>query len=418
LLCKSEAEFARFRPVGQPQAAGFFSAGRQYDYIVMWDGPVRGNEAVIFHEYLHFFLHERNLPVPHWFEEGMSELFSNVEIAGSEIRVGVPIENHVRRLLAEQDIDVGTLFRPGNDPLFYAEVFYAKSWALVRLLTLDEHYRLEVGRFLALVAGGETHATGFRKAFGKTVEEVSEDVRRSLGSARPWVLTPATSPAAERARAIPQTACAADLVIAALLENLQRFDEAKRILASLAKENSRNPEVESQLGDICMREAKPDDAFEHYSRAIEFGTRDARVYFERAMIRRDDAAARGQAIADLREAVRLDPEYAEAYQQLDTLILRDQPSLPHKSSTEWKNRTGDRTVEGTLVEMDCSSAPPRMVVDTPGGELTLTVSDPAKVLIGNDPGVSAELNCGRMSPRPVRVEYLEESRQITAIQFK
>jgi tetratricopeptide (TPR) repeat protein len=317
-------------------------------------------------------------------------------------------------LLAEPDMDVGTLFKPGNDALFYA-----KSWALVRLLTLDERYRPEVGRFLALVAGGEAHAIGFQKAFGKTIEQVSADVRRSLGSARPWVLTLATAPPAlEQAGAVPQTPFAADLAVAALLENLQRFDEAKRILASLAEENSRNPDVESQLGDICMREAKRDEAFEHYSLAIEFGARDARVYFERAMIRRDDAAARGQSIADLREAVRLDPEYAEAYRQLDALLLRGQPSSPHKSSTEWTNRTGDRAVEGRLVEMDCSTVPARMVVETPGGELALTVGDPAKVLIGNDAGVSAELNCGRMSPRPVRVEYVGESGQITAIQFK
>jgi tetratricopeptide (TPR) repeat protein len=288
------------------------------------------------------------------------------------------------------------------------------------MLTLDERYRPNVGQFLALVAGGEAHATGFQKAFGKTVEEVSDDVRRSLGagSARPWVLTLASSPQVEQARAIPQTAFAVDLAIAALLENLQRFDEAKRMLASLAKENRRDPDVESQLGDICMREAKRDDAFEHYSRAIEFGSRDARVYFERAMIRRDDVAARAQAIGDLREAVRLDPEYGEAYRQLDALILRDHSSFPHKSGTGWKNPTGDRTVEGTLVEMDCSSAPARIVMETPGGGLALTVSDPAKVLIGNDPGVSAELNCGRMSPRAVRVEYLEEFQVITAIQFK
>ena len=137
------------------------------------------------------------------------------------------------------------------------------------------------------------------------------------------------------------------------------------------------------------------------------------------MIRREDVSAKPQVIEDLRKAVELKPDYAEAFQQLNALVLRDQTVPPHKSSTgAWKNRQGDRHAEGALVEVDCSRTPARFVLNTQQGELDLLVSDPSQVVIGNDPGVSAELNCGRMPPRVVSVDYLEASKEITAIQFK
>ena len=97
LLFHSDSEFARFRPLGNPQAAGLYLAGRQYDYIVVMNGGVPGNRSVLYHEYLHLFSRDRKLPVPHWFDEGMAELFSNVSSTRSEIQVGAPIEAHVRR---------------------------------------------------------------------------------------------------------------------------------------------------------------------------------------------------------------------------------------------------------------------------------------------------------------------------------
>jgi tetratricopeptide (TPR) repeat protein len=413
LLFRTVAEFARFRQAGEERAAAFFLAGRQYDYIVMSSEVQPGIRPVIFHEYLHVFSRDRNLPLPHWFAEGVSELFSNARITGTEIELGDPIPAHAQKLLAERDLTLTSLFTPGDDLLFYP-----KSWALVRLFTLDADYRSHLPRFLSLVAAGEPHSFAFEEAFGKSVEEIGADVRASLTGHRitPWVMKTELRAAVDEARPV---VAAPDLVMADLLEDLQRHDEARAILTRLAQEHD-DAEIESRLGDLSMHQGNSRHAVEHYSKAIQLGTTDPRIYFERAMLRRDDDAARQQVIADLRKAVELKPDYSEAYQQLNALTLREQtPTVAPKSTGKgWTNRKGDRQVDGTLVELNCSAAPARFMLKTAEGEVTLLVSDPAQVVIGNDTGVSAELNCGAMPPRAVSVEYLAASKEITAIQFK
>ncbi len=408
ILFRSKAEFDQFRPLDATHAAGYYMNGAQYDYIVLRSEVVPGLRSVVFHEYLHLFLRHQNLPIPHWFDEGMSELFSNAEFTRSQIKVGAPISEHVTTLLAQPKTDLRTLFTPGND-----RVFYAQSWALVRMLVLDDRYRATVSRFLALLAQGASHAGAFQEAFGKSMEQVSADLRQSLATRPivPWTFEAALPVLKEGAQPRVVTG---EIVLADLLENLQRFEEARLILEKLP----RTGEIEAKLGDIARRFGKTQEAFQHYTQAIHFGTQDARVYFERAMIRRDQEEARQQVIDDLREAVSLQPDYAEAFQQLNALTLRDQPPPPHKTGAGWKNRIGDRTVSGRLVKLDCTTSPARFLLDTPNGELTLLVSDPSQVLIGNDPGVGAELACGPMPPRAVQVEYIDASKEITTIQFQ
>jgi tetratricopeptide (TPR) repeat protein len=411
VLFRTEAEFDSFRPFGEPRAAAFYLEGRQYDYIVMSGEVVPGIERLIFHEYLHVFSRNQNLPVPHWFAEGLSELFSNAQISRSAISIGDTIPAHVQKLLAAGDLDLATLFTPGNDPLFYP-----KSWALVRLLTLQPAHRPHLADFLSRVSKGEPHSVAFEEAFGKSVAGLAKDLRESLtGRLPPWVIKTSVRVEDETARPVIQPPFAADLVIADLLASLERYDEAESILTRLAKDHD-SAAIESQLALISLRHGNPDDAFHHYSQAIQLGTTDARIYFDRAMLHRDDPSA----IADLRKAVELNPDYTEAYQQLNALTLRLQTPAPLKpgSANGWKNRTGDRRVDGNLIGLDCSTAPARFLLATSQGPLSLVVTDPSQVVIANDPGVSAELNCGVMPPRPVSVEYIAASKEITAIHFK
>ncbi len=110
-LLRSEAEFAAFRPPDQPLAAGFYVHGTDRDYIVI---PNSGAalDSVVFHEYVHLFLHNNDIRVPRWFDEGMSELFSNARSQAGPITVGAPIRRHAATLNRLVRMDLNVLFTP------------------------------------------------------------------------------------------------------------------------------------------------------------------------------------------------------------------------------------------------------------------------------------------------------------------
>jgi len=79
--------------------------------------------------------------------------------------------------------------------------------------------------------------------------------------------------------------------------------------------------------------------------------------------------------------------------------------VPHQAAN-WNPfiETGDdlRRVQGTLREIDCSTATTRFVIQSPRGLLRLAVADPARVQMRNAP---AEFVCGPQEATSVTVEY-------------
>ncbi len=180
-IFQSSDEFAEFRPIGLKTVAGFFSPGRDRDYIAMSIASPNAKQ-VLFHEYVHLFLYRSGAQIPFWFNEGMADLYSTAKITGSGIRIGDPVVGRVACLKTGEWPDLNLLFKTGphseqlNDAK-QAGMFYAQSWALVHMLSLDPRYRSGVGDFLALLKRGSRHAEAFRDAFGKSITEVSKDLR-------------------------------------------------------------------------------------------------------------------------------------------------------------------------------------------------------------------------------------------------
>jgi hypothetical protein len=85
----------------------------------------------------------------------------------------------------------------------------------------------------------------------------------------------------------------------------------------------------------------------------------------------------------------------------------------------WQNRKGDARVEGTLTRVDCGSVPVRLIVSTgtPAQSIELNVQNPNEVELLNAEGASTTLVCGEQS-RPVAVEYVAQTGEITRIEFK
>src|SRR5580704_3524251 len=118
---------------GKPSTiAGFFHHGANEDMIVLsLHGTNEVSLQTIFHEYAHLlFRHNQNI-WPIWLNEGMAEIYSTFESTGRGVRLGLPLEHHLRLLQQGQLMPLRELLTVKADSPQYNEsdrqgVFYAE----------------------------------------------------------------------------------------------------------------------------------------------------------------------------------------------------------------------------------------------------------------------------------------------------
>src|SRR5882724_6401879 len=93
ILFRSEKEYEPYRP--NEFATAFYHPGEYHDFIVM-NNSINESRPVAVHELTHLMVHQIGLDLPPWLNEGLAELYSNLEPAGSKIRVGRDIPHHMR----------------------------------------------------------------------------------------------------------------------------------------------------------------------------------------------------------------------------------------------------------------------------------------------------------------------------------
>ena len=320
----SEKEYRPYRP--SDTATAFYQAGAEHDFIVM-ESAAREQYEVAVHEFTHLLIHQSNQLVPVWLNEGMADLYSNLQPSGGRIIVGNPIEGRVETLLHERWIDLRALVEVKHDSPLYSErskagMFYAECWALVHMLNLDPAYRPHLQEMVGALKDGAPAA--FQKAYGRSIEQVQQDLRGYLTNATIHaavfeVRLPKTleAPEVESSAAVP-----ARLALAELLANTpSRLEQARAAYLQLARDYPRRWEVEAGLARWEWQQRRSEEALRHFARAGELGCTDPRVFLEFARIlsydRRNDEAARA-----LEAALRLDAGLDEAHFDLGAAYLR------------------------------------------------------------------------------------------------
>jgi hypothetical protein len=100
----SEKEYRLYRP--NELATAFYQPGTEHDFIVMENGAPDHYDVAV-HEFTHLMIHQSNLAVPVWLNEGMAELYSNLAPMGSKIVVGNVIAGRAQTLLARNGLTWG-----------------------------------------------------------------------------------------------------------------------------------------------------------------------------------------------------------------------------------------------------------------------------------------------------------------------
>ena len=144
------------------------------------------------HEYTHLMVRQSKKEIPVWLNEGLAELYSNMQPQGKKVLVGSPIGGRLQSLVNDQWIGLDKLTAAGHDSPFYTEknragIFYAESWLLVHMLFLDSDYRPHYHDMAVALEQSGSAPEAFQKAYGKSAAAVEKDlhayIRRNTVSA-------------------------------------------------------------------------------------------------------------------------------------------------------------------------------------------------------------------------------------------
>jgi tetratricopeptide (TPR) repeat protein len=252
IVFKSDDAYKPYKPVVDDKiasdVAGYFQPGQDVNYITL-SIEKRSEQSfrTIFHEYIHMLVNNTaaDLETPLWFDEGLAEYYSTVEIKDNQkVILGHLIFEHLQ-LLRSQDlwplktlftIDSYSLRRNSSDT---RHSFYAQSWILFHYLFMGNEGRRQpqLDEFLRLLFTNVPLEEAFRKAFQTdyaTLEkELSQYLRRKTYTARSI-----------------------------------EFDEKLQVDTGMQGAQVSEAQAQAYLGDLLMHINRAADAETHLARAL------------------------------------------------------------------------------------------------------------------------------------------------------
>ena len=345
VVFKSHSSYRPFKPLyqGKPQdnVAGYFQPGEDVNYITLTPEP-HGEESpfgTIFHEYTHLLINHNMKDPPVWFNEGIAEYYSTLEVTdgNKKITLGKPISNHVL-LLRQQFIHLEDLLRVTHDSPAYNEkdktsIFYAESWALVHfMLQGDKGQRVpQLARFGALLGAGQPLEESFQQAFQMDFATMEKDLRKYVqnDSYRVQYFT------AERPldfdaemQTAPLTEAEAQAYLGDLLYHANRPEDAEKYLQQALTLTPDLAMAHATLGMVRVRQQRYDEAIKSLQRAVSLNPQHylAHYYLAEALNRQAlgssntimqfPAETAATMRAELKKAIELNPDFADAYNLL------------------------------------------------------------------------------------------------------
>jgi hypothetical protein len=178
----SREEFLPFAPMSR--SIGYFLPGARRDFVVLDGTHAEGRAAG--HEYVHFVMAQNGLRLPTWLNEGLAELYSNLEgtQSGQRTTIGQFIPGRVVSLRHNAWIGLTELTSAtAGSQIFMGagsvDSAYSESWLLAHMLVLDPRYEAKFPDLLAALQTLQT-AAAFRQVYDKSIAEVERDLKAYL----------------------------------------------------------------------------------------------------------------------------------------------------------------------------------------------------------------------------------------------
>jgi Tfp pilus assembly protein PilF len=326
-------EPAAYLAKGQLHLGGLFVRTPDKNYILLrLDSDDPHPFAAIYHEYTHLQFSDTLEWMPLWLNEGFAEFFQNTEIHNKDAEFGEPSVEDILYLRQNRLMPITTLFKvDANSPYYHEEqkgsVFYAESWALTHYLEMMDFDKKtnQILTYLKLVSQHEDPVTAGERAFGdlKKLQSSLEEYVRS-GEYKKFVLSSAAAPldeASYKSRGLTQPE--ADAIRADFLVYVRRPQDARTLLDAVLKADPNNAQAHETMGFLAFRDGDREAARNWYEQAVKLDSQSflAHYYFAVMSINGGGGSLDDPQIeASLRTAIRLNPDYAQAYDRLAALF--------------------------------------------------------------------------------------------------
>lgn len=326
ILFRSEKEYEPYKP--NQVAAAFYHPGEYRDFIVMTNS-LNDSGSVAVHELTHLMVHQLAQELPVWLNEGLAELYRNLQPRGGKIMVGKDIPAHLYTLRQEKWIPLRTLLAADRESPLYnsksgAGMFYAESWKLVHMLHLHPAYESRLIDLLRALRISDPEAA-FRTAYGKSLDAVEQDLRNYLSgnSINTFLFDIQLSKSIDAPEVEAGAELPARLAVAEMLSGERgKLDQAQAAYAEIAKEYPDRWEVEEALGLFAWQKRNLADADSHFKRAESLGSKDPNTFllWGRVLVY---AGRWPEAVAVLSKTARMLPESDQVQLEYGSALLRN-----------------------------------------------------------------------------------------------
>ncbi len=325
---RSAKEYEPYRP--REGTTAYYLPGQDRDLIVIGDARDEQAYPVVVHEYVHLLVRHSGLEPPIWLNEGIAEAYSTLQSYAGQVAVGAVPAGRYHVLRNSKWIDLETLLSVTHDSPHYNEkdrmgVFYSQSWALYHMLYFSEGYRPRFMEFLKSLMAGVSAARVFQDVYGKSLEQVTKDLRYYMNGDRMRVVLfdVKLEKSAEQPETKPAPPLESGVLLAEVLSSLRKGGEARRMLEDLAGRYPKEPGAFEGLASLELRERNWERAAVHFQRAAELGATGSKFYYEYAMTVRRAGGKAADRIPILQKAVELQPDFVEARLSLGFDLLNE-----------------------------------------------------------------------------------------------
>ena len=332
-------EPAAYLAKGQLHLDGLFVRTPDKNYILLrLDSDDPHPFASIYHEYTHLQFSDALEWMPLWLNEGFAEFFQNTAIHDKDAEVGETSVEDILYLRQNQLIPVATLLKVDAQSPYYHEeqkgsVFYAEAWALTHYLEVNDFDKKthQIADYIKLVHQHEDPVTAGEKAFGglKQLQSSLEGYVRSANY-KEFILSSAAAPLDEASYKSEILAQAeADAIRADFLVSVRRNQDAQSLLDAVLKSDPNNVQAHETMGYLAFQAGDRDTARKWFEQAVKLDSKSylAHYYFAVMSMNDEGSVNDPQIEASLRAATRLNPSFAQAYDQLASLFAMRHTNL-------------------------------------------------------------------------------------------
>lgn len=330
---RNQREFRQFSPLwnGKPiRVDGLYQGGLDRNFILL-DLSAEDPYRIVFHEYAHLLLNGNYPPTQLWFDEGFAEYYSTIKVGNRDVQIGLPPDGTPETLRENplaKSVDLFSIKRDSkvyNEDSDHRSMFYAQSWLIVHYL-FDKQKLNEIGNYFNLTENQQAPvAEALQKAFGLEAAQFDRAVQDFYRGNQIRVYTfplpemETVNFAFQHLRPTDAQAVLADAHLHSPDYRNRAIAEFQQILAA----DPKNAAAHRGLGYAYLYKNDFAQAAPHFRQAAQLNANDPRVLYYSALLMNREALAQGippanlgEMRADLEQAVKLDPQYAEAYELL------------------------------------------------------------------------------------------------------